>query len=210
MIRLILADDHAMLREGLRRKFEDNPDLRVTGEAASAAELLQRLNEAPADVVILDVKLPDANGISLIKKIKTIAPSIRVVILTMYNHARYALHAIQSGADGFVVKGAPFEELERAVRTVFTRRTYVCSELAPELIGRFRRPQPDSPADSLSQREFEVLTMLSSGLTLKETASRMHLSKKTVSTYRTRLMVKLNLNGNTDLVRFALESGLIE
>lgn len=210
MITLVLADDHAMLREGLRRKFEDIREFRVAGEAGSAAELEVLLRKHPPDVLLLDNKLPDANGTALIPKIKQQAPRTRVIVLTMYNHVRYAVHALESGADGFMVKGAPFEELVQSVRAVHAGRTYVCTELASQLMGRFRRPHASQSIDALSPREFEVFTMLSSGMSMKEIADRMGINEKTIATYRTRLMEKLNLDTNTDLVRFALESGLVE
>lgn len=210
-LNIILADDHAMLREGLRRQFEDCRDMKVVHEVGTAADLIMALRTTSQGIIILDVKLPDANGFMLTRKIKSFAPKMRIVVLTMYNHVRYAISALESGADAFVVKGAPFEELLRAVRSVRDGRTYVCSEIAPDLIGRFKkRTKRQDSLDTLSQREFEVLTMLSGGLTLKQMGKRMGISEKTVSTYRTRLMEKLNLESNTDLVRFALEAGLIE
>lgn len=210
MITLVLADDHAMLREGLRRKFEDIGDFRVTGEAGSAKELEALLRKQAPEVLLLDNKLPDATGTGLIPKIKEQAPRTRIIVLTMYNHVRYAVHALESGADGFMVKGAPFEELVQSVRAVHAGRTYVCNELASQLMGRFRRTHTSHSIDALSPREFEVFTMLSSGMSMKEIADRMGINEKTIATYRTRLMEKLNLDTNTDLVRFALENGLVE
>ena len=209
MIKLMLIDDHAMLREGLRSKFEKCPDIEVVGEAGTAEELFRLLKEKTADVIIVDIKLPDANGISLMQKTKSLYPHSRVVILTMYDHVRYALHALECGADGFIVKGSPFEELLQAVRDVRKNKTYVSSTMAPKLIDRFKRGKQNISLDNLSAREFEALTILSSGLSLKEAAERMGVNEKTVSTYRSRFMEKLRLSNNTDLVRFALESGLL-
>ncbi|OGV42577.1 MAG: hypothetical protein A2X46_04750 [Lentisphaerae bacterium GWF2_57_35] len=211
MIRLMLADDHAMLREGLRSKFDLCTDIRVTGEAGNARELLAHLKRSPSDVVILDIKLPDANGIRVMQQIKANTPSCKVIILTMYDHVRYAINALGSGADGFVVKGAPFEELLQAVRDVANNKTYVSSDMASKLLSRIKRDQPPQlPLDSLSQREFEVLTLLSSGLTIKEAATQLNIGEKSITTYRARVMEKLNLSNKADLIRFALESGLME
>jgi DNA-binding NarL/FixJ family response regulator len=210
MIRLMLADDHAMLREGLRSKFDVFSDIKVTGEAGSAKELLEQLKKTPSDVVILDIKLPDANGIFVMQQIKTEHPSCKVIILTMYDHVRYALNALSSGADGFVVKGAPFEELLQAVRDVAANKTFVSSDMASKLLSRVKRDQPKLPLDTLSQREFEVLTLLSSGLSIKEAAAQLNVSEKSIGTYRMRIMEKLDLSNKADLIRFALESGLLE
>jgi len=209
-IKLMLADDHAMLREGLRSKFQECNDVEMIGEAGSGHELLELLKSKQPDVIILDVKMPDTNGISLMQQIKMSYPACKVVILTMYDHVRYALHALECGADGFLVKGSPFEELLQAVRNVKQDKTYVSSTIAPKLADRFRRRKQDLSLDILSQREFEVLTMLSSGLSIKEAAHQMGISEKTVTTYRSRLMEKLNLSTKTDLIRVALETGLLE
>jgi DNA-binding NarL/FixJ family response regulator len=129
----------------------------------------------------------------------------------MYDHVRYALHALESGADGFVVKGSPFQELVQAVRDVHRGQTYISTSMAPKLADRLRKKdKKDVSLDALSQREFEVFTLLSSGLSVKEAASQIGISEKTVTTYRARLMEKMNLSNKADLIRVALESGLLE
>ena len=211
MINLLLADDHLMLREGLRRKFDDADGIRVTGEANTAAELMKLLRHSSADVLILDIKLPDANGIALIKDIRKVVPAIKVVILTMYDHPRYAIEAMESGADGFVVKGAPFEVLVRAVKSAYRGQKYICPQVASKLAGDQTGSRKKSGlADQLSKREFEVFTMLAGGHSLKDIGNQMGISEKTVSTYRTRLLAKLDLANNSDIVRMALESDLID
>jgi two-component system invasion response regulator UvrY len=210
MIKLMLVDDHERLRQGLRSKFEACPDIRVAGEAGSAHDLLLHIKTIRPDVMLLDIKLPDGNGISLLSKIKSMLPSCKIVILTMYDHVRYALHALENGAEGYVVKGSAFEELAQAVRDVQQGKTYISSVMAPKLADRLRRKRPESSLDSLSTREFEVFTLLSSGLSVKSAAQQMSLSEKTVTTYLTRIKEKLNLSSKVDLVRIALESGLLE
>jgi DNA-binding NarL/FixJ family response regulator len=210
MIKLMLVDDHAMMLEGLHSIFADCDDIEIIGEAGSAAELHEILEKTTPDVLTLDVKLPDANGISLMRELKESYPGCRVIVLTMYDHVRYALHALESGAAGFVLKGAPFEELLEAVRTVHRGKTYVSSEMAPKIAKQVRNTINKSTLDSLSQREFEVLTLLTSGLSVKETGTQMNISEKTVTTYRARLMEKLNLKSRAEMVRVALEAGLIE
>jgi DNA-binding NarL/FixJ family response regulator len=209
MIRLVLADDHAMLREGLRSKFETCEDIRVVGEAATAAELMRGLAAKP-DVVVLDMKLPDANGITMVREVKLRQPACRVIILTMYDHARYAAHAFESGADGFVVKGSPFEELLQAVRAVAAGGTYTSPSMTAKLMAHAKRGKRKGSLESLSQREFEVLILLCSGLAVKEVAFQLSVSEKSVTTYRARVMEKLQLSNKTELIRFAIEAGLID
>jgi two-component system invasion response regulator UvrY len=210
MIKLMLADDHAMLREGLRSKFAGSPDIEVVGEAASAKELMARIATLKPAVVILDMKLPDANGVTLIRQIKSSLPNCKIVVLTMYDHVRYAVHALESGADGFVVKGAPFEELLQAIHTVANNSTYVSSTMATKLVGHLKRGKRKGSLESLSQREFEVLILLGNGLSVKEIAYQLGVSEKSVTTYRARVMEKLQMANKTDLIRYAIESGLIE
>lgn len=210
MIRLFLVDDHAMLREGLRRQFEDSRDIRICGEAGSARELSARLKGSQADVIILDLNLPDANGITLITEVKKILPSCKVIVLTMYDHVRYAISALESGAEGFVVKGSPFEELMEAVRSVHKGKSFVSADMARRLIGRIRKGATTGGVEQLSEREFEVLTMLSRGMTLKEVAETMNISSKTVTTYRARLMDKLGLTTTSEIIRYAMENDLLK
>jgi len=211
MIKLMLADDHAMLREGLRSKIAGNPDIDVVGEAASAKELLAKIATLKPTVMILDMKLPDANGVTLIRQIKNALPNCKIVVLTMYDHVRYAVHALESGADGFVVKGAPFEELLQAIRTVAGGGTFVSSAMANKLAGHLKHDgKRKGSLESLSQREFEVLILLGNGLCVKEIAYQLGVSEKSVTTYRARVMEKLQMANKTDLIRYAIETGLIE
>ena len=210
MIKLMLVDDHVMLREGLRSKFESCQDIQIVGEASSAGELLEKLPTVKPTAIILDMKLPDANGVTLIRQIKAVVPSCKIIVLTMYDHVRYAVHALESGADGFVVKGAPYEELMQAVRTVSSNNTYVSSAMASKLAGHLKRGKRKGSLESLSQREFEVLILLGNGLSVKEIAYQLGVSEKSVTTYRARVMEKLQMANKTDLIRYAIESGLIE
>ena len=160
MISLVIVDDHVVLREGLLRKFQDCEDIEVVGQAGTIADLMRMLPKYSPCVVILDIKLPDGNGLTVLKEMKQRFPRVRVVVLTMYNHPRYAIQALGAGAEGFVLKGSPFAELLQAVRMASRRKAYVCAEIAPELMRRFQRPGKAMGVDSLSPREFEALTML--------------------------------------------------
>ncbi len=209
MIQLMLVDDHAMLLEGLARQFSDRKDIKVVGRASSGQQALQRATELEPDVMTLDVSLPDINGINLVTHLKERLPKLRILVLTMYDHERYAASALEAGADGFLAKGAPFEELERAVREVAAGRRYLSGALSEKLKARWAG-SGRGPLSRLSEREFAVLTALSRGKSLKEVADELGISDKTVSTYRARLMKKLDLKSGSDLVRFALEHGLLK
>jgi DNA-binding NarL/FixJ family response regulator len=210
MVSVMLVDDHTMFREGLRRSFEECDDIEIVGEAGTAEELMKKLPRNKPNVVILDIKLPDIDGPALIQNIKSVSPASKVVILTMYNHSRYALHALQNGANGYVLKGSPFANLLQAVKTVCQGKTFICPEVAPELISRLKQPSKGGSLDNLSPREFEVLTLLGAGLSLKEIGARLGIGEKTVGTYRVRIMTKLHLSNKADLFRIALEAGVIE
>ena len=212
VISVVMADDHVMLRDCLRRRIEETGVVRVLAEASTAKELLKVLSKVRPDIVLLDLKLPDAQGFELIRRLKKAHPECRIVVLTMYELARYALQALESGADGYVIKDAPFEELLQALRTVRAGGTYACSRIARELMDRLPRStqRRSGSLDSLSRREFETLSLLGSGLTLKQASMRMGVSQKTASTYQTRLKAKLHLSNHADLVKVAMDAGLAD
>jgi len=151
MIKLMIADDHAMLRDGLRDKFRDEEGIEVTGEAGTGEELLRKLQPLQPNVIILDLKLPDTNGVTLIRQVKDALPACKVVVLTMYDHTRYATHAMESGADAFVVKGAPFEELLEAVRAVADNRTYISTTMAVRIGKLLKGRKKKGSLEALSE-----------------------------------------------------------
>ena len=211
MIKLMIVDDHAMFRDGLRNQFQSCADIKLVGEADSAATLLPQLDRTKPSVIILDIKLPDGSGTALIPKIKAALPRCKIVILTMYDHPRYAVHALEQGADGFVLKGASFEELMAAVLGVAAGKIFISREMAGKLAVNTRNGnRGTTPLDTLSKREFEVLTHLGRGISVKDTADILKLSVKTISTYKQRLMLKLNLHSQVEFIRFAIDSGLEE
>ena len=208
MITILLVDDHAMLLEGLTRQFNDRKGFKVVGRATSGKEVMESLARVVPDVITLDVSLPDISGLNLIPRIKRSYPTVRILMLTMYDHERYVTSALAAGADGFLAKGAPFEELDKAVREVVAGRGYVPPDLAGKLkpaSGKKKKRKPE-----LSKREFAVFTSLCRGQTLKEVSVELGISDKTVSTYRARLLKKLGLAGDSDLIRYAIENGLLK
>ncbi|MFH0908529.1 MAG: response regulator transcription factor [bacterium] len=210
MIDVLLADDHVMLREGICARFESSPDIRIAAEAGSTRDILKFLRAAKFHVILLDIKLADGSGMSIIRKIRRLQPKLRIIMLTMYDHPQYAIQALKKGAHGYVVKGAPVEELMSAIRAVVEGRRFISPVMADKLEGVMKEGCRKGALGSLSHREFEVLTHIASGLSVKEVAKQIGVSQKTVTTYRTRLMEKLNLANNAEIVRYALDALLID
>lgn len=211
-IRIHIADDHAVLRAGLRLLIQSQADMEVIGESGDAEQTLQQLANLPPDVLTLDLSMPGGGGIELLRKLTKSNPSLRVVVLTMHDEPEYFRAAMAAGAAGYVVKKSADTELLSAIRTVAQGRTYTNCELAPhgdkspsKSIFNSRTNQ----LKELSQREREVLQFVAQGHTNQAIADRLSLSVKTVESYRARLMTKLSLHSRADLMQFALESGLL-
>ena len=206
-IRVLLADDHALMREGLRALLTTAPDIEVVGEVRTGREAESRVLQLDPDVVLMDVAMPDLNGIEAARLIHAKCPAVRIVMLSMHATAEYVYRAFEAGASGYLLKEVAVEEVITAVRTVHEGRRYLSPALAesvPDLdFGHAR-----SPVDSLSARERQVLQLVVEGKTSSEIAGMIHLSPKSVQTYRSRLMMKLGVNDLPSLVKFALEHGL--
>ncbi len=206
--RVLLVDDHPVVRDGLAQLIQGEADLKVCGEADSAEEALDAVNRLEPDIVIVDISLGGVNGIELIKNIKAIRPALLVLVLSMHDEAHYAERALRAGASGYVMKREARDRIMKAIRTVLSGGDYVSEKMQKSMLHRYLRGSggnQTSPIDRLSDRELEVLTLLGKGLSSKEIAERLHLSQKTVDSHRTHLKEKLNLSGATELVRFAFE-----
>jgi len=211
MIRVLLADDHNIVREGLRRIVEEDGDLRVVAEAGDGREVLGLLRETEPDVAVIDISMPGMDGLEVIGRIRTERPSLPVLILTMHEEEQYVVRAIGAGARGYVTKRSASEELVEAIHKVHAGGRYLTESAAEFLAVRLARGQEGlAPLDALSNREVQVLRRLALGQTNREIAEAYCLSTKTVDTYRARLLKKLNLRNNADLSRFAIQTGLIE
>jgi len=210
MIRTVIADDHAIVRQGLRQILEAQPDFEVVGEAAHYGEVMQLVRHIPCDVLVLDIAMPGKNGIETLKQIKRELPKLPVLILSMYPEDQYAVRALKAGAAGYLTKMSAAEQLVGALRQVARGRKYITPELA-ESLAESIGGDTDAPAhERLSDREFQTLRLIAGGRTLTQIGEELSLSPKTVSVYRARLLAKLQLATNAELTRYALENGLVE
>jgi len=210
MIRILLVDDHELVRDGLCRLLNDEHDIEVIGQAGTGHEAVSLAGKLTPDVILLDYNLPDIDGLETTEQIMSMKLPSRVLILTMYGNEEYAIRLVRSGASGFVVKGAPTDELLTAIRKVAARGTYVSPGIMEKMVGRMGLPSKDVPEAALSNREMQVLTRLARGSTTREVSEELNLSLSTVETYRSRILEKLNLRNNSDITRFAIRRNLID
>ena len=209
MIKVLVADDHEVVRRGLRQILAETGDILVAGEAASASEVIRLVSEQRFDVVVLDISMPGGSGIELIGEIKKVRPDARVLILTVYSEEQYAVRAIRAGAAGFLTKESASDRLIEAVRKIAAGGRYVTAELAETLASLLAGESVGQPHERLSDREFEILKLLASGKTVSQVAQELCLSVKTVSTHRTRILKKMNMKTNAELTHYAVKSGLV-
>ncbi len=211
MIRVLLVDDHDLVRAGFCRLLQDCPDVEVVGEAGSGQEALRLVCRLKPDLVLMDLSMPGMDGIETTRTVVEENPGVRVLILTMHRGEEYAVRALAAGARGFLEKKASRQDLIQAVRKVAAGGFYLSPELSARLPQRYtQKGKEASPLELLSHRELQVLKRLAEGSTLREIAQELHLGVKTVETYRARLLAKLGLRTPVALVRFALRHGVIE
>jgi len=209
MIRLLLADDHAVVREGLRRLLEEKNGLSVVGEAGTVPEILEQLRKTPVDVIVLDIAMPGPGIVETLREVQAIQPGARALVLTAYPETEYAVRVLRAGAAGYLTKDRSLDQLVDAIRRVYRGGMYVSPSLGEVLAARLGKAEPEPAHAALSDREFQVLKGLAQGEALKSIAARLSVSPKTVTTYRTRILQKLGLGTNADLVRYALEHELL-
>ena len=209
MINVIIADDHAVVRKGLRQILEDTTDIKIKDEAVNGSELLEKLKNGKFDVVILDVSLPDMNGLEVLKEIKNLYPSQKVLIFTIYPEDQYAIRLLKSGASGYVNKNSDPEVLINAVRSIAVGRKYISPDLAELLASSLDSNSTRPPHEVLSDREFQVLCMIASGNSVGDIAKKLKLSSNTISTYRNRIMEKLDLKNNSEITYYAFRYDLV-
>ncbi len=210
-IKVLLADDHKIIRDGLRSLIEKNPDMEVVGEAEDGRTTVRLVHELDPDIVIMDISMPDLNGIDATQQIVTNDPGVKVIALSMHSDKRFVAGMLKAGASGYLLKDCAFDELEQAVKTVLADHTYLSSKIATVVIKDYV-PQVSTEHTSafsvLSAREREVLQLLAEGKTTKDIASELFLSVKTIETYRQRIMDRLDIHNLADLIKFAIREGL--
>jgi two-component system invasion response regulator UvrY len=211
VIRVLLADDHIIVRGGLRRILEESGDMEVVAEAAEGREALQQIHQIKPDVAVVDISMPGLDGLEVISQVRHYYPKMPILILTMHEEEQYVVRAIAAGANGYITKRSAPEQLVKAIRKVHAGGRYLsdtaAESLAQHMAGGKRHT---SPLDTLSNREVQVLRQLALGRTVKEIAQAYNLSPNTVHTYRLRLLKKLNLRNNSELSRFAIQNRLVE
>jgi two-component system, NarL family, invasion response regulator UvrY len=210
MIRLFIADDHPVVRAGLRGIIEGEPDFEVVGEARDGGDMLARIGRTPAEVLLLDVSMPGPGFLEVLAGLRQDHPRVAVLVLSVHPEDQYAVRALRAGAAGYLTKDHSPDELVAAIRKVHRGGKYVSPSLAEKLAVGLEIGASSWPHEQLSNREYDVLCLLGSGRTVKEIASRLALSPKTVSTYRARVLEKMQLATNADLVRYAAQHGLIK
>jgi len=210
MIRIAIVDDHAMARIGLRQFFSEQPDFAVVAEAASGREAVDIVRNAEVDVIVLDISMPDQSGVDALAAIKARAPELPVLILSGFAETHYATTLLRLGASGYLNKDCDPEEIVKAIRTVARGRKYITAGVAERLADGLSGGVDKPLHEHLSERELQVFLRLARGETIGNMAESMSLSVKTVSTYRTRVMEKMQLESNSDLTYYALKNGLIQ
>lgn len=210
MKRILVVDDHALIRKGLRQLLEDQPDFEVSGEAANGLQAISVLRERHYDLVLLDIALPDKHGIDVLKQIRIEHPDTKVIVLSVYPEDQYGLRALKLGAMGYINKqGAPDNLLE-AVRQVLNGKKYISETVAEQLLNNLIGESQELPHQSLSNREYQTLCLMASGKSLTEISEIMMLSPKTISVYRTRMLGKMNFKHNAEAVHYAITNRLLD
>ncbi|MFH0132536.1 response regulator transcription factor [Variovorax sp. EL159] len=209
MIKIGIVDDHAVVRAGLKAFFSTFVDFRVVGEAGSGREAIDLVRTADMDVLVMDLSMPGQSGIDALAMVRAKAPELGVLILSGYPEEHYAVNLIRQGASGYLNKECEPEEIARAIRTVALGRRYISASVADLLAGQLER-KDGAPHKHLSEREFQVFLKLAKGESVGSIGEALSLSVKTISTYRTRLMEKMNLSTNSDLTYYAIKTQLID
>ena len=210
MIRIVLADDHTILREGLKQILRGEADFEIVAEAADGHEVMKRVRENEFDVLVLDMSMPGKSGVELIKQVKSEKPKLRVLILTMHEEHQYAVRAIRAGASGYLTKEGATAQLVTAIRKVGAGGAYISAEVAEQLALNAMPGAQAAPHETLSDREFQVFRLIAEGKSVSDIAERLNLSVKTVSTHKANLMQKMGMETTGEIIRYAIAHKLVE
>lgn len=210
MIRILIADDHPIVREGLKQIVAETPGMAVTDEASNSQEVLDKVWRNDYDVVVLDITMPGRGGLDILKQLRGEKPGLPVLILSIHPEEQYAIRALKAGAAGYLTKGSAPGELTAAIRKVSAGKKYISSSLAEKLALHLENDTDKPIHEKLSDREYQILCMIASGETTKEIAQGLFLSEKTISTYRSRILEKMNMKSNAELTRYAIKNRLVD
>lgn len=210
MIKIVIVDDHAILRRGLNQIITECGDMKVVGEAETSAQALRLIREQACDVMLLDITLPDRNGIETLKLVRKEVPKLQVLMLSSHPENQYAVRALKSGAAGYLTKQSAAAQLVSAIRQVYSGRKYVTAAVAEELANSIDQDSERPPHELLSMREYQTMCMIASGKSLTDMAAQMSLSVKTVSVYRARVLEKMRLKNNAEMTHYAIKNQLVE
>lgn len=209
MIRIVIADDHTLMREGLKRILENTDDIEVVGEATDGFGVLAHVRKGGFDLLLLDLSMPGRSGIDLIRQIRTESPKLPVLVLTMYEEEQYAIRSIRAGAQGYLTKESAGTQLVHAIRKVASGKPYISMEVAEQLALDIMTPEKPLPHSQLSNREFEIFNLLAQGKSITDIGQQLHLSVKTVSTHKSRILNKMGMHSLSEIVRYAVAHNLL-
>lgn len=211
MVKVVIADDHPFIREGIKKVVDSKMDLKIVGEAENGDELLDILEKKTPDILVLDIMMPGKSGLELLKQINKLYPNIPVLILSIHSEERFAIRALRAGAYGYLTKTSISEELIKAIRKITReKRKYITAEVAEQLVSQVDVNMDNPIHEDLSDREFQVLCMIAKGMKVMDIAKELSLSTQTIHTYRTRIKEKINVSSNVEMTRYAIENNLIE
>jgi DNA-binding NarL/FixJ family response regulator len=210
MIKILIVDDHTIVREGLKQIVSETSDIRVIDEAGTVYEALDKILRTDYDVVVLDISMPGRNGLEVLGQLKSHKPDLRVLILSMHPEEQYGMRVLKLGASGYLTKESAAAELIEAIRKVAAGRKYVSPSLAEKLAFSLESGAGKEPHELLSNREYEVMCMIAKGKTVSDVAEELNLSIKTISTYRSRILDKMDIKNNAELTRYAIKRGLVD
>lgn len=210
MLRILIADDHPIVRQGLKQILSEEPDMEVSGEAQNSQEVLELVRKQDWDILVLDITMPGRGGIDVLKEVKQQRPKLPILILSMHPEDQYAVRALKTGAAGYMTKEVVQEELIKAIRKILRGGKYISPNLAEKLALRLA-PETEKPLhETLSDREYQVMIMIASGKTVSEIADELALSVKTIGTYRARILEKMKMKTNAELTHYAIKNGLVD